>query len=96
MKKYITHFALNLFVGSLRVLAAKESGFVTAHRPIKPVGGAPALLRRHSPKHRNLFRTGLFIRQHVGNLPGDVSVSKEPVRNDNENEEDMAQFPFTL
>jgi hypothetical protein len=42
----------------------QEGCLVPPHRPVKPVRGVPTLFRRHPAKHRNLFRAGLFIRQH--------------------------------
>src|SRR5208282_3114549 len=50
------------------MLTLEERGLVAAHRPVKPVRGAPPLFRRHPAKHRNLFRAGLFIRQHESNV----------------------------
>ena len=50
------------------MLTVEERGLVAAHRPVKPVRGAPPLFRRHPAKHRNLFRAGFFIRQHESNV----------------------------
>jgi len=50
------------------MLAVEEGSLMAAHRPVKPVGGAPPLFRRHPAKHHNLFRAGLFIRRHESNV----------------------------
>ena len=47
------------------MLAFQEGGFMPAHRPVEAMSGLPALLRRHAPKNLELFRTGLFVRQHA-------------------------------
>ena len=48
--------------------APEKSGFMPAHCPVKPVRRLPPLLRRHPAEHCNLFRAGLFIRQHGSNV----------------------------
>lgn len=61
MKEYATDFFFHLFFRPLGMLLLKKGGFVTANGPIKVSGSHPALLRRHAPKHCNLFRSGFFI-----------------------------------
>src|SRR5579863_3226954 len=50
------------------MLVLNEGGFVAAHRPVKPVCGAPALFRCHAAEHRDLFGARLFVRQHQNNV----------------------------
>ena len=64
MGKNSANFGLDPLRRPVEMLALEEGGLVPAHRPAKPVCRAPALFRRHATQCRNLFGTGLFVRQH--------------------------------
>ncbi len=64
MRKNPAHFVLDSLLRPLWMLAVDECRLVPPHGPVKLLRRLPALLRRHAPKHFDLFGTGLFIRKH--------------------------------
>ena len=64
----MSHLVFYPLFRPIRMLAAKERGFVPAAGPIQPPRRAPALFRRHAAVNGKLFRTGLFVCKHDGNM----------------------------
>ena len=76
MAEYAPHFALDLFLGPIRMLVAQECGLVTPYCPIQPVRRLPTLLRRHPLEDGELLGAGLFVGQHGWNLVNPMMTGK--------------------
>jgi hypothetical protein len=68
MRENAAHLIGDSLLRPIRVLTLQESGFMAATSPVKTIRRVPALFRRHAPEYGELFRTGLLIRKHGGNV----------------------------
>jgi hypothetical protein len=68
MGENLANFCRDALLGPFGMLALQKRGFVPPHRPVQPVRRLPPLVGRHAAEYRDLFGTGLLIRQHGGNV----------------------------
>lgn len=76
MDENAPHFGVYLLVRPFGVLCPNPGGFYFASSHIERFRQLQPLFARHGPPNINLFRTGLFIRQHVQNVRRNLKTRK--------------------
>jgi hypothetical protein len=76
MEENPPHFGIDSLCRPIRMLRAQPSDLHFARRPIEALRQLQPPLTRHGTQDLNLFRAGLFIRQHEESMRPETPQGK--------------------